>query len=294
MNVIIIFNGLGNQMCQYAFYLQKKQNERNTHILNFCKDDEHNGFELFNLFGIKPQNNLKYKIIYLVFRILLTDKFPLVFKPINFFLRLFGIQLIKDIFNYDFNPNYLNKTNGIKFYMGGWHHPSYFGDVKSEILQIFKFPEATDNDKFSLIKNQIVNSNSVSIHIRRGDFYNEDNIHMFGGICEIPYYEKAISFIKSKLEDPIFFVFSNDFLWVEENIKINNSVFVDCNTGENSWRDLYLMTLCKHNIIANSSFSWWGAWLNSNKDKIVVCPDRFKVDDIHSDIYLQEWNRIKN
>lgn len=113
--------------------------------------------------------------------------------------------------------------------------------------------------------------NSVSVHIRRGDYLlrKHSKIH---GLCSLEYYLQAIQFIKSKSKDPVFYFFSDDIPWARENFCNPSYKFVDCNSGSNSCLDLYLMSQCKHNIIANSTFSWWGAWLNRNKEKIVVAP----------------------
>jgi hypothetical protein len=98
--------------------------------------------------------------------------------------------------------------------------------------------------------------------------------------------------MESKVENPHFFVFSNDLVWVKENIFIKNVTYVDCNAGKNSWKDMYLMSLCQHNIIANSTFSWWGAWLNKNKNKIVISPKRFLNSDTTTDVYPDAWTTL--
>ncbi len=107
------------------------------------------------------------------------------------------------------------------------------------------------------------------------------------------YYDKAVSYFQTKYGDVTFFVFSNDMEWAKQNIKADKLCFVECNTGKDSWKDMYLMTQCKHNIIANSSFSWWGAWLNQNKDKEVIAPSLWLYHADNKDmIYCEGWKII--
>ena len=112
---------------------------------------------------------------------------------------------------------------------------------------------------------------SVGIHVRRGDYLN---IPLYSGICDLPYYTRAIEYIKSKSKNPKFYIFSNDMEWCKINLPVENAVFVEANTGINSIFDMILLSSCKYNIIANSSFSWWGAWLNKNK-KAVIAPTKW-------------------
>lgn len=291
MDVIIIFNGLGNQMSQFAFYLQKRQLNSDVCVINFCNSD-HNGFELVKLFDIKMDMDFKNRFLYLIFRILLTERLKWFFYPIKKILNYFNVRIVKENFNYSFNNELLKPTKGIRFFIGGWHHPDYFKNTKTQVLKTFKFKDSFDVD-FNMILNLILKTNSVSIHIRRGDYLNSENINLFGDVCNLEYYYKAIEYINNNVIKPYFFVFSNDYEWIKENFNIDHMVFVSCNTGLNSWRDMSLMSKCKHNIIANSSFSWWGAYLNQNRDKIVVCPDRFLKYDTNSDIYLKEWIHIE-
>jgi hypothetical protein len=142
---------------------------------------------------------------------------------------------------------------------------------------------------------KIENNNSVSIHVRRGDFFkNKKRIQRYGNICTNSYYKKAINIIKHKINDPIFLVFSDDIDWAKQNFTGSNFIFVDWNKGKSSYRDMHLMSLCKHNIIANSTFSWWGSWLNNNENKVVISPS--KMNNKHKDfsqLFPEKWVRIK-
>ncbi|MFA7284753.1 MAG: alpha-1,2-fucosyltransferase, partial [Candidatus Absconditabacterales bacterium] len=121
------------------------------------------------------------------------------------------------------------------------------------------------------IVREMEQTNSIGLHVRRGDYVGS----ALGGICDKTYYENAIEFIKSKVQNPTFFIFSNDIQRCKDNLKTGDkSHFIDGNKGENAYKDMVLMSHCKHNIIANSSFSWWGARLNNNPEKIVIAPMR--------------------
>lgn len=291
MDVIIIFNGLGNQMSQYAFYLQKKNRTKSTYFIPFCKD--HNGLELDRVFGINCRETYVQKFLYVLFRMLLTDKVKIVSDPIKRLLALLNCRIVKENFNYNFNKQFMIPSKGITFYYGGWHSENYFIDARDTILQEFEFTSPDDSENTNHINN-IKAANSIAIHVRRGDFLNADNINLFGDVCTKKYFEKAIDFVELKVGNPHFFVFSNDLVWVKENLAISNVTYVSCNLGKDSWKDMYLMSLCKHNIISNSTFSWWAAWLNKNTNKIVISPSRFLKDDHRTDVYPDSWIKISD
>jgi hypothetical protein len=222
---------------------------------------------------------------------LVTKKIK-IFKPLKEILGLLNFRIIEENFNYKFNKIYLYPSRGTNFYFGGWPSEKYFLSVKDQIVKDFTFTTPTDPQNVRHIQD-INGSNSVSIHVRRGDYLNDNNMELFGRVCTKGYYEKAINVIKGKVDDPHFFVFSNDADWVRSNLHMKNVTYVTCNYGWNSWIDLYLMSLCKHNIIANSTFSWWGAWLNANPDKIVISPSRYLNNDSgHTDVYPESWIKI--
>ncbi len=135
---------------------------------------------------------------------------------------------------------------------------------------------------------------SVSVHVRRGDYMAKGYASFFGTV-EPSYYTKAIQNIVAQVEQPRFFVFSDQVSWCKANLNLpGNTVFVEHNTGEDSYKDLILMSKCRHNIMANSSFSWWGAWLNQNPNKRVMAPKQwFRQDyyDGHEPVYpVRQYN----
>jgi hypothetical protein len=155
----------------------------------------------------------------------------------------------------------------------------YFLDCKDEILKEFQFKE----------KLQVPEGNSAAIHIRRGDYVKFANIHL---VCTPFYYESAIAYIQRKVEKPIFYVFSDDIEWCKENVKIPEPCFYIDNLNKPSSHDMQLMSLCKHNIISNSTYSWWAAWLNQNPGKIIIAPDKWFADSRETDIYTDNMVRI--
>ncbi|MDR0833733.1 MAG: alpha-1,2-fucosyltransferase [Candidatus Symbiothrix sp.] len=292
MNVVIIFNGLGNQMSQYAFFLRKKSIDPSTIcIYDKRTSEQHFGFELKRAFNINCNNyGFKYKMLYFLYSTSFLQR-----RPISKLLSLIGIRFIverKD--GYYVEANLLNRR-GINFYYAGWHSEKYFLPIEEEIIRTFKFNIDNKNNtpQFKFYENEIKqNNNSVSIHIRRGDYLTTGGYYQFTGVATLEYYQKAIAYIESKIDNPQYFVFSDDLNWCKENLTLCSATFVDCNTGENSWKDMYLMSVCKHNINANSTFSWWAAWLNPNKNKITIVPKEFIRNVIPKDFYPENWVKI--
>ncbi len=277
-------------MSQYSFYLKKKAIRENSEFIIFCND--HNGLELDKIFGIDCKHGFKKKVLYLIFRILLTEKLPFLLYPFKLFLRLAGFKIIRENFKYNYNSSFLASESGINFYVGGWHSELYFASETNRIFRNFNFGKPILNESNIEILKLITDTNSVSLHVRRGDFLDSNNLNLFGRICSLDYYNKSIKQIEKHISSPHFFVFSNDMEWVKSNIFLENVTYVEGNYGTNSWLDLYLMSCCKNNIIANSSFSWWGAWLNKNPNKFVICPSKFSNLDINSDVYPVNWIKI--
>jgi hypothetical protein len=161
---------------------------------------------------------------------------------------------------------------------GYWQSEKYFSSIR-EILSKELVIKRDMTEQCKLTKDLILNSNSVSLHIRRGDYLSDKNAKEFHGTLPLDYYYKAMAQLNLLYKDLKVFIFSDDMDWVKANLKLTNEcVYVDFNTGENSVFDMYLMSQCKHNIIANSSFSWWGAWLNQNSSKIVIAPQLWFAD----------------
>ena len=269
MQIIWCSGGLGNQMFQYAFYrrLQLDGKSVTLDISGFNDYGLHNGFELDKIFPVKINladevrvNNIKQKISHLSLLKKIWWKVFTNFRPV----------IVQKNFGYS---SRLSNLQGLKYLEGYWQSEKYFGTHSDTIRNDFKFPLLDIKNKDYADK--ISQVEAVSIHIRMGDYVNHP---LHGGICTLEYYKKALSLIEEKVESPLFFIFSNDIEWCQNNLKLDKAIYVTGNEGKNSFRDMQLMSMCKHNIIANSSFSWWGAWLNNNPDKVVVAPSKWFND----------------
>jgi len=177
---------------------------------------------------------------------------------------------------------------------GHWGSEKYFSDIGDVIRKEFMLKNSPNKKNSQLIQ-RINNCNSVSIHVRRSDYVNDKKTHDFHGVCGLDYYKKAVSFITKKVPNTVFFIFSDDPTWCKQNLRLPYStIYVTHNLGNKDYEDMRLMSTCKHNIIANSSFSWWGAWLNSHKNKMIIAPNKwFNIPTINTrDLIPQSWIKI--
>ena len=222
---------------------------------------------------------------------------PLNFRILNtifYNLGLNNLQLSNYFFenHIGFNEK-IKKVKDNSYLSGYWQSYLYFSDIEEIIINEFQFPKINDSIA-QLLAKQILQENSISIHIRRGDFLNNDlsNVH---STCPISYYNDAMKYINAKVDNPKYFVFSDDVDWVKTNLNID-AVFVSGNKGKTNFMDMQLMSLCKCNIIANSSFSWWGAWLNKNPNKVIIAPRKWYNNDFMNnqtvDLIPKSWIRI--
>jgi hypothetical protein len=177
--------------------------------------------------------------------------------------------------------------------VGFWQTEQYFRQYADEIRKDFSFLPLLDKYNRQALEN-IQISQSVSLHVRRADYANNEQTKKFHGLTPIEYYKKSIAIIEEKIKKPVFFVFSDDIAWSRKHLSLpTNASFIDHNNGNQSFRDMQLMSRCKHHIIANSSFSWWGAWLNPNHDKIVIAPRVWFQDSTANDQDVVPKNWIK-
>lgn len=193
-------------------------------------------------------------------------------------------------FHYD--PNFL-VTPDNSYLDGYWQSEKYFVCVSANIREEFSVRNSLEGLNLELAK-RIGITESVSIHVRRGDYIANPVTASFHGTCSLEYYGRAIELIYERLKHPQFFVFSDDPSWVQANLVVPLPATFITHNASSGHEDLRLMSLCKHHIIANSSFSWWGAWLNYNPEKIVVSPSRWFMnpDTDTSDLLPESWLRI--
>ena len=177
---------------------------------------------------------------------------------------------------------------------GYWQSELYFKDIRNEIIEDFLI-KAPFGERATMYLADIQTSKSVSIHIRRGDYVSNTHTNNIHGVCDLNYYQIAINYMISNVENPKFYIFSDDITWCKIHFDhLDNKIFVE-NTN-NALEDLELMKSCQHNIIANSTFSWWGAWLNQNTKKIVIAPKRWfaeeKMEANSKNIVCESWVRV--
>ena len=196
---------------------------------------------------------------------------------------------------FQFDPGILNLPDNV-YLDGHWQSPYYFSDIQDLIQTEFNVRERPDHANTALAV-LIANAGdaSVSLHVRRQDYISNPSVSRLHGACTKEYYVDALRIMSERLTAPHFFIFSDDPGWVRENLSLpDRTTIVDHNDGNNPHEDLRLMRSCKHHIIANSSFSWWGAWLQPDKRKIVIAPARwFRGSSINADSLLPaEWIKV--
>lgn len=161
------------------------------------------------------------------------------------------------------------------FLVGYWHSERYFAPISDLLAREFTYREPLTGRNLETA-GLIERTNAVAVHVRRGDYVTDLKTNQFHGVCNLDYYRVAVAEMAGRARDPHFFVFSDEHAWVKDNLRFDHpTTFVDCNGSDRGYEDLRLMSLCRNNIIANSSFSWWGAWLNRNPAKIVIAPRKW-------------------
>lgn len=289
MTVIIkLQGGLGNQMFQYAIGKNLEQRNNTDFKLDVTafKDDPQREYALgcFNVvqkFATQKEisNFLKYRTrkgrIWFWYNRLIADKTRYVQeRQFNFDPMIFTLK----------KPVYLD---------GYWQTERYFKEIEGVIRKDFTLKNKPSFETENWIE-KVAKYNSISIHIRRGDYVHNPKTNQFHGVCSSEYYNDAINLISQKIDEPVFFIFSDDVDWVKENFKIGHPVFYVSNKMIPDYEELHIMSKCKNNIIANSSFSWWGAWLNENPRKIVIAPKKWFVTKKMNtvDLIPENWQTI--
>jgi hypothetical protein len=193
-------------------------------------------------------------------------------------------------FHYDPNYTKLPKSTVLSGY---FQSEKYFSDIRGVLLEDFswaKEPKGKNKDNLKQIKND---PSSVSVHVRRGDYVSNENAAKFHGLTGVDYYKAAVKEMTKHVKNPNLYVFSDDPDWCKKNIKFTQqTIYVSHNTDGSE--DMRLMKACRHNIIANSSFSWWGAWLNENSNKIVIAPNQWfsHSESNTKDIIPGSWHKL--
>jgi hypothetical protein len=276
-----IIGGMGNQLFQYAAgrSLQKLHNcELKLDLFAFENYDLRN-FDLSN-FNVEINVATLEEIKSLTFSNYL-QKVKNKIKPIN--ERTF----FKETF---FHYNRLFEKLGSNVYIKGYFQSEkYFKPIEELIRKEFSL-NSEIIDPVKDLGREISSHNSISIHFRRGDYKNRE-FYEYHGILSLQYYLDSYKYFNENITNPVYYIFTDDIQWVKSNISLPDSIFVSGEITKNHYEDLYLMSQCRHNIIANSSFSWWAAWLNNHEDKIVIAPKKWfkKGPKDTYDLFPESW-----
>lgn len=287
-----LLGGLGNQMFQYAAARALAAAKGESLLLDVNGFDEytlHQGFELQRVFMIDSGTASGGQIRRLIgWRA--NSLARKILKRKLFSALRGGNLVVEPHFNHWHG---LSQTKQQTYMMGYWQSELYFRDFAPLIRQNFTLRQPLRGQNAQLA-GAMVNCESVSVHVRRGDYVSDKKTQKILNPCSLEYYRNAYAHIRSVTQNPVCYVFSDDVDWVRGNLTfLNHPVFVQHNRGADSYLDMMLMSACKHHIIANSTFSWWGAWLNPSTEKIVVAPAGWFCDGTNdSDLVPPQWLRL--
>lgn len=284
-----IIGGLGNQMFQYAAgraVSLARQEALLVDISSFANYGLHQGFELQRIFScpitIASETDLKnvlgWQVQPLIRRLLMRPAFSKL-RGNNF--------VVEPYFQY---WEGIQKTPKNAYLTGYWQSEKYFSRIAETIRRDFSFSLPL-SEKNTQLAQEISQVNAISLHVRRGDYVQNPVTLATHGTASLAYYQAAIETIAKSVAEPTFFIFSDDMEWVKANLILPFPChYVSHNQGAESYNDMRLMSLCQHHIIANSSFSWWGAWLNPSPNKIVIAPKKWFADDKNvADLLPEAW-----
>ncbi len=277
MIIVRITGGIGNQMFQYAFAraLQARGKKVLLQWHGHRTKSRHNGFELDDVFE-EPLSK----------RIPLTNHSPA--------LNLFAWMMRKtarrrEPSNIGYNPEFLQAASG--YLDGYWQTEKYFADIDPTIRSDFRFKPLAGKQNREL-ERRISSESCISVHVRRGDYLNHPGL---AEICSPEYYREALTRLDKQYPGSTLVVFSDDIPYCRSLFFDRPAVFVDWNQGPNSWMDMALMSQCRHHLIANSSFSWWGAWLDARREGLTIAPRKWFSDAVttcNPDICPDAWSTL--
>ena len=284
---------MGNQFLEYSFghILEKETGKKVCYDLSFYNTSKREKHEAYML------NKYSVDIGDTVFE----NKIGFLKSKRQLFQRLTSFKEYKKLnwteatYRFDLVTDEIFGLNRIFFSNPNLFSEKYFNKYREDLLKIFELKVPLDDKNKKMLEEIKKHKNSVSIHVRRGDYLK---YAFFQNILTIDnYYNKALK-IFDKMDDVHYFIFSDDLEWAKENLKTNKpTTYVDINDGQHGYFDLELMKNCKHNIIANSTLSWWGAYLNNNPDKVIVAPKNFQHGDVskyRQAMNLKDWIVIDN
>lgn len=292
MIIVKLMGGLGNQMFQYAL------GRRMAYVLGVKLKLDIFGFANYKLrtYGLSPFNIQENFTSPEEVTVLKVRKQGIAKRVIRRVLRKplkLAPTYIREKKLFHFDPDILDLADGV-YLEGSWQNEKYFADIKAIIRQEFtvKIPQAGKDKELA---EQIASCESVSLHIRRGDYVSNSHTNQIHGTCDQGYYLRCVDCLTQTVKNPQFFIFSDEPEWAHNNLKLSYPTrIVDHNKADKNYEDLRLMSQCKHHIIVNSTFSWWGAWLSQNPEKIVFAPKRWLKSDDHDpkDLIPDKWIKV--
>ncbi|NLE06446.1 MAG: alpha-1,2-fucosyltransferase [Crenarchaeota archaeon] len=283
MLILSVNGGLGNQMFQYALYTRLKFEGKKI-VLDksraFCEMRKLSRCTIFDVY--KLDKRYSFGCFRYLFSKVSSHTISIISK------KIIGLYKELEVGKYD------EKVLDLKYgYLDGyWQTEKYFSAYRDELLVAFKpIHKLTEKNErtLKLIQKSFY---PVSIHVRMGDYNSPENKAIFGDICNEDYYIRAINYVLNKYTNPTFFLFSNEPNKAKDLLKGLDFIVINNNDEKSAWADMYLMSKCKCNIIANSTFSWWGAWLNTFSAKEIVAPKKWMNTREMPDIIPPEWTRL--
>lgn len=285
MIITKLIGGLGNQMFQYAVGRSLAEKNKSQLFLDVT------GYE--HQVGVTPRQYALSIFNTEEHFASSSDLDKLKFgSRLGKLLHLKSKQYIKEKTLNVFDGRILNLPDNT-YLNGFWQTEKYFSMIGDIIRSEFSLRPQFNHLDSSLIS-QIENSQSVSLHVRRGDYVSNVKTNLYHGVCSLDYYQNAIEFLKKTNGELKLFIFSDDIKWVKDNLKIEQKTVFVSNGQLKDYEELMLMSKCKHQIIANSSFSWWGAWLNVHPAKKVIAPKNWFNNNSanYNDIIPETWIRL--
>lgn len=179
------------------------------------------------------------------------------------------------------------------YLFGFWQSEKYFKDIREDLLRELQ-PIAPPSARDVVVIDQMRECTAIGVHVRRGDYVTLNSAAAYHGVCSLDYYQRAITHVASRVDNPGLFIFSDDPDWTRENLRTpHRTHYIAHNAPQDAFQDVRLMSHCRHHVIANSSFSWWGAWLADAQNQIVVAPEKwFQADRPTPDLLPSHWTRL--
>lgn len=308
MIVLRFTSGLGNQMFQYSFYSYLKKRYPKAEVLADISwyewNSAHQGFELEKLFKRDDNPDFIFEKAGHFKAWQASGTFPQTSEAVRYINRItrlfagkhFERQRLSETGREDENvlKERIDNLDPAKntYITGYFLKEDYYADNLSELRKAFSFDISNIGEDNRRLLDEIRTCNSVSVHVRRGDYLTSGKAQGFLSL-DMDYYRKAVEFIKERVKDPVFYLFSDDADFLRKNFSwLENTRIVSGNDGDRSYIDMLLMSRCCHNITANSTFSEWAGLLNADKDALVIYPKAY-IQDKDSDIkHINGWHRI--